>query len=115
MREGPASGHLRPEAFSAPVSSGYPVVPSADGMQSSDLSATRLPVYIVRTASAILSFAEALLRIAAEASNQFLELVGGGAEPRAVGAAQHQSHAEITAAEVGVGAEPDIPIAFLAL
>src|SRR6266404_3187774 len=113
MREGPASGHLRPEAFSAPVSSGYPAVPSADGMRSSDLSAARLPVYIVRTASAILSFAEALLRIAAEASNQLLELVGGGAEPLAVGAAQHESHAEIAAAEIGIRADLDIRITFL--
>src|SRR5260370_40641617 len=101
MREGPASGHLRPEAFSAPVSSGYPAVPSADGMQSSDLSATRLPVYIVRTASAILSFAEALLRIPPQAPNHFLDLPRGGPHPPAAGPAPHQSPRAIPRAETG--------------
>src|SRR5690349_13263730 len=115
MCESPASGHLRPKAFPTPVSSGCPVIaPSADGMRSSDLSAARLPVYTVRTASAIgLSFAEPLLRIAAEAADQFFELVGGGGEPVPVGAAQDQRHAEIAAAEIGVRADLDIGIAVL--
>src|SRR5439155_18205685 len=66
-----------------------------------------------RSTAAALSFAEALLGIVAEGANQSLELVGGGGEPLPVGAAQHQGHAEIAAAEIGIGADLDIGIAFL--
>src|SRR5205085_11300466 len=105
MREGPASGHLRPAAAD---SSEITAAPSAEGMRSSELNATGSPFYIARFRRSDLSFAEPLLRIAAEVADQFLELVGRRGEPLPVGAAQHQRHAEIAAAEIGVGADLDI-------
>src|SRR5271168_1530718 len=62
-----------------------------------------------------LTLAEPFLRIAAEMANQSLELFGRSREPLPVGAAQHQGHAEIAAAEVWVGADLDIGIPFLQL
>src|SRR5579884_2490190 len=61
-----------------------------------------------RSAGALLRLA--LGWVAAKAADHFLELFRGLVEARSVGAAQHQGHAEIAAAVVGVGADFEVRI-----
>src|SRR5580700_4149157 len=65
------------------------------------------------TISKYLTVGVAFLRVAAEHSNQLLQLIGRGVDAPAVGAADHQRHAEIGAAEIGVGADFEIAVAVL--
>src|SRR6516162_8425298 len=59
------------------------------------------------------TLAQPLLRVAAEATDQCFEFLGRRREPLPVGAAQYQGHAEITPAEIRVGADFEIGVALL--
>ena len=61
-----------------------------------------------RQVPAGLTLRRPFLRVAAEVADQRLQLLDRGREPLAVGAAQHQRHAEIAAPEIGVGADLEI-------
>src|SRR5271168_3695466 len=98
MREGPPSGLRRRlpagrRRFHRPTACDLPL---------------RASLHPIGSIGAGLTLAEPFLRIAAEMANQSLELFGRSREPLPVGAAQHQGHAEIAAAEVWVGADLDI-------
>src|ERR1700732_4157575 len=55
----------------------------------------------------------AFVPIAAKAADQFLQFLGRGKQSLPLGAAHHQRHAEISAAEIRIGADLEIAVARL--